>query len=221
MIKFIISSLVVILCFSQCKKKKLLTYCEKCPEGCVDIMTVKDHFYFDVGTYWVYEEETSGQIDSQWVSQAFTLPNVCWFDYDIKSNLSSFISEIKTELLASAIDSGLVKKEVSIYVNRTKYKSGKLIGGSILSPFYYPFNEVIYNYGGTDYISNLTVKKLHNQLLVNDILFTDVLEISEDKNIAENDQSTNHYYAKNIGLVKKELIDSNQAWNLIRYHIVK
>ncbi len=77
MLKHTIILLGLILVFTQCKKKKL-PYCEEFPCNCVEITTVKDHFYFDVGTYWIYEEENSGQIDSQWVSLASTEPNVCW-----------------------------------------------------------------------------------------------------------------------------------------------
>ena len=214
--KITLTSIILLTCFVQCQKDKQLPFCEQFPEDCVDIMTVKDHFYFDVGTYWVYKEETSGQIDSQWVSQAFTLPNVCWFDYRIQSSIMSHYFNISTLLLTSAIDSGLVKKEVSVYINRSKTKPGSFIGNSHIAAFYYKAGTSFYNVYG-----NLILEDRKDTFIVNDIEFNDVLKVFDESNLSENRQQTYHYYAKSIGLVKKELIDSNQVWNLIRYHIVK
>ena len=45
--------------------------------------------------------------------------------------------------------------------------------------------------------------------------------MSEDHNVAESNQKTNHFYAQEVGLIRKELLDSNQVWNLIRYNIIK
>ena len=147
--KILFISSIIILGFTQCRKDPKLPYCEEFPDNCVEIMTVKDHFYFDVGTYWVYEEENSGKLDSQWVSQAFTRSNVCWFEYDIKSNTHNFISEISTVLLAHAIDSGLVRRDKkSILINRSKHKPGKLVGNSYIARFYYHVGDSINNFGG-------------------------------------------------------------------------
>jgi hypothetical protein len=32
-------------------------------------------------------------------------------------------------------------------------------------------------------------------------------------------QPTNHFFSENVGLVRKELIDSSKIWNLIDYYI--
>jgi hypothetical protein len=32
-------------------------------------------------------------------------------------------------------------------------------------------------------------------------------------------QETNHYFSEDIGLIRKELLDSTKTWNLIEYYI--
>ena len=174
--KILFISSIIILGFTQCRKDPKLPYCEEFPENCVEIMTVKDHFYFDVGTYWVYEEENSGKLDSQWVSQAFTRANVCWFDYRIQSSIMSHYFIISTELLANAIDSGMVKKEISIYISRTKAKPGGFIGNSTIAPFYYLEGAILYNFG-----SEMRINKKHKNYYLFNSVYTNTLEVSEKK----------------------------------------
>ncbi|MFK8037723.1 MAG: hypothetical protein AB8B74_05495 [Crocinitomicaceae bacterium] len=209
--------LVIAILTIQCRKDRRLLFCEEFPQDCVDIFTVKDHFFFDVGTYWVYQEETSGQLDSQWVSQANTYSNVCWFDYRIRSSITSHYFDISTILLTSAIDSGLVdKKVVNVYVSRSKTKPGGFIGSSKIASFPYIEKTYIYNSGG-----ELTLSAILNDYKLGGKTFLDVKEFSEQRNISENKQPTLHYYAKNIGLIRKKLIDSSEVWSLIRYNIVQ
>ena len=44
-------------------KKLHKTYCEKHPEERVDIRNVKSFMYFDVGSWWLYEEEITHEKD--------------------------------------------------------------------------------------------------------------------------------------------------------------
>ena len=221
--KTLFISTIIILGFTQCRKDPKLPYCEEFPENCVEIMTVKDHFYFDVGTYWVYEEENSGKLDSQWVSQAFTRSNVCWFEYRIRSSIMSHYFNISTVLLAHAIDSGLVRKDKkSILISRSKTKAGGFIGNSYIARFYYHVGDSVNNFGGGGYGSNTYYSQLKVNLIYKNYKgFNNVIQMSDKFNIAEHSQPTIHFYADGVGLIRKELIDSNQVWNLIRYNIVK
>ncbi len=212
----IIGSIILTLgLFLQCRKDPRIPFCEEFPQDCIDITTVKDHFYFDVGTYWVYQEENSGQIDSQWVSQAHTEPNVCWFNIQVLSSLDDYTRYIETLLLAHAIDSGFVRKDKrSILILRAKGKAGDFVGESYLAPFYYLTGDSVGNFGSKLKIDEIlsTYKNLNKT-------FNNVLKVHEEKNIVEHKQPTVHYYAEHVGLIRKELLDSNQVWNLIRYHI--
>ncbi|MFD1551911.1 hypothetical protein DNU06_01570 [Putridiphycobacter roseus] len=220
--KYPFLSLVVVLIAIQCRKDKSLPYCEEFPQNCVEIMTVKDHFYFDVGTYWVYQEETTGQLDSQWVSESYTQPNVCWFNYTINSSITAYYSHITSKLLAGGIDSGLVKKdERTILIARAKTKAGDFVGNSWIAPFYYEMNDSVGNWGGVSSVSYLWVENRYPEFIQFNLHFIDVIKIRETHNIAEQSQATIHFYAKDVGLIRKELLDSNKVWNLIRDNIVK
>lgn len=212
LILFLIALLTI-----QCRKDRKKPFCEEFPQDCVDIMTVKDHFYFDVGTYWIYEEETSGQLDSQWVSKSITNKNESWFDYEIESSIILHHYHIWLLLLSELDITGLVPKdETSAYVERSKTMAGDFVGTSYISIFYPQIGDSIYNFGGELKIID---KKFKFEL--KDIEYENVLVIKESKNKVENKQSTKHYYAEHVGLIRKELIDSNEVWNLIRYNIVQ
>ena len=72
-------------------------------------------------------------------------------------------------------------------------------------------------YGSGTYYSQLKV----NMIYKNYKSYENVIKMSDKYNIAEHSQSTIHFYADGVGLIRKELLDSNQVWNLIRYNIVK
>ena len=39
--------------------------------------------------------------------------------------------------------------------------------------------------------------------------------------VIQNSQKTNYFIAKNIGIIRKEYLDSAKVWNLVRYNIVQ
>jgi hypothetical protein len=49
--------------------------------------------------------------------------------------------------------------------------------------------------------------------------YNNVIEVDDEYNAIENSQHTTHYYAQGVGLIKKELIDSNQVWLLIDFNV--
>ena len=208
---------LIIGVFVQCRKDPRIPFCEEFPDQCVEITTIKDHFYFDVGTYWVYEEENSGMIDSQWVSKSFTNENEGWFNYTVESSISEYYQRFWTVILSDLYISGLVpKEETSAYVKRSKSKAGGFVGESYISIFFPMIGDSVGNFGG-----KLKIDTIHPKYTNVNNDYDEVLKISELKTITENKQPTIHYYAKDVGLIKKELIDSNQVWNLIRYNIIK
>ena len=206
----------------QCRKDKRIPFCEQYPDECVDILKIKDHFYFDVGTYWIYQEENSGQIDSQWVSISFTDSGESWFNYTVKSNISDHHQRFWTVLLDDTYLSGLVNMHnTSAYVKRSKSKPGGFIGESYISIFYPEVGDSVGNYSPFRPNNQIIIDSIYEKIkyLGND--YHNILKINEYSNAVENFQPTIHYYAKYVGLVRKELLDSNEVWNLINYHIVQ
>jgi len=67
--------------------------------------------------------------------------------------------------------------------------------------------------------SILRIDNIHLNYTILSKEYSNVIEVADKYNAIENSQPTTHYYAQGIGLIKKELIDSNQVWLLINYNV--
>lgn len=208
--------------FTQCRKDKSIPFCEQYPDQCVSMHRIKDHYYFKKGSWWVYQEQNTGAIDSQWVSKSWS--DGCKFDLVINTTLDDYDYHRWTHLLTLSEDCGIVEKRKLAYIERSKTKAGDYVGGSFIGMFYPIVGDSLNNflgggYGSSTYYSQLRIRKIsiiYKQLNVN---YINVIEISDDFNIVENSQPTTHWYAEGVGLIKKELIDSNQVWLLTKYNV--
>ena len=103
-------------------------------------------------------------------------------------------------------------------VNRERYimpgsgnKNGKTINIAIIS---------LGNSLGvsSDYV---TYQNYYNVFSVKSQNFSATQKWTNYTSNCDDDQNTNYYIAKNIGIVRREQLDSNRTWNLIRYNIVQ
>ena len=210
----------------SCKKDEPVPYCQQYPEECVEIESVKDYMYFDVGTWWLYEEETSLEKDCVYVTEANNASGIYGYEMKTKNTLSDYTLHYWPRYFDNnndCVESGLIyEKCLNIY--RSKYKPGDFVAESYC--FFYLLNEGDFIYtssGGAPYYTDnrLSVDKKLDYFQNTYFSFGQTYIISEEHTAIENKQPTNHFYSKNIGLVKKELIDSNEVWNLIDYNIVQ
>jgi len=212
-------TLVVLITFTQCRKdkKEFVPFCEEFPEQCVDMERIKDHYYFKTGSWWIYQEVTSHQLDSQWVSQSWV--SDCNFSLTIKSSLDDYDRERWTHLLTPAKNCGRIEKLNFSRIERSKYKPGDFKGTSYIGIFYPTIGDSAYN-SNAYYLNNyIKVENILEELLQLNYSFNNVIEYFEYSNKTENNQSVKTFYAEGVGLIKKELIDSNQTWLLIDYNV--
>lgn len=205
-----------------CKKDPPLSYCEEFPDDCVDVREVKDYFYFNYGSWWVYEEENSGMRDSVYVTETYSDESSVIFETWMHSTYDGYDYTFwTTGVNGSVVTDNIAKKaERSTRVNRAKTKPGDYVAEATCFLFYPVSGLWTYSYGlqfGYDNI--LRIEDVHSSFVVLGTTYGNVVNISEEHTAIEEAQPTNHYYSPNIGLVKKELIDSNQVWNLVDYHI--
>lgn len=222
--KYLIIFLLIPLAIA-CKKDPELPYCELHPDDCVDVREVKDYFYFNYGSWWVYVEENSGKRDSVYVTETSNDTGSVLFSTEVFSSYDEHYLNFWTTGVRPYVKNNIAhKSERSTSVNRAKWKTGGggYVGESNCFLFYPVPGLWTYSYGGA-YVSNniLKVEDVLPTITILDKIFYQVAIISEEHTIVEHSQPTNHYYSPNIGLIKKELIDSNQVWNLVDYHIVK
>ena len=201
-------------------------YCTENPGQCKSVLEAKDYFAFKVGSYWVYEEETSHERDSLYVIQATNDENGYSFFTYIKSSLTDYEYRYWPSYYGSGISGcnttgGVFPK--CLYVNRSKGKFQNDLGESEVFFINYKIGESIST--GTDMdhcpYNHLKFVAQYESYLVANESFENVLRIDQNCEFAEGKQPTKFYYSKNIGIIRKELIDSNQVWNLVNYSIIQ
>jgi hypothetical protein len=215
---------VLVIFLSGCRKKDD-------PEiGSIYLLPqeVKDYSLFLPGTYWIYQDSTTGNEDSVYVinssngKDTFDLkPDdpgdevVEFFQFDTKSSFNNgeiFRYDCNTSFY-QCVDSKQPKP--CFYVDRANSTGS---GFCFLYDFY--VGAWVYSsYAG--FYSKITIVNKWSILNLNSINYNNVVELNDDKNITENSNRTNFFFAKNIGIVRKELLDSNRTWSLIRYKIVQ
>lgn len=209
-----LTAALLMLTLSTCKKDD--PDCETCQyeQG---FQQVKDWMYFKTGSYWIYEEENSGAIDTltvyedwQGIAQeendAFLTHTISSFDgffYFYQYN-SSFTIHCLTEPSCDCEK-----------VLRAKGKPGNFVGEGRM--FFFP--PIVDNYTGSDGLSEV-VEVIENYMLsTGEEANTGVFRT--ENNASEDFQETKFYISRHIGVVRKELLDDNEIWNLIEYDVTQ
>jgi hypothetical protein len=209
----------------SCKEDKTIEqpYCTQNPEGCSSIMGVKDYFSFKLGTWWVYEEETSKKRDSVFVTESLNNFSNYQFETRIYSVFEDYFYHFfpfYSEGSSACNPSGIINTSC-IRVKRSKYKQGDFVSESTC--FMFVFKKGMYSFNFASNSSQegnrVIVEEIFPTYNLQGLTFETTVKMHELFNHAENEQATNHYFSKGVGLVRKELLDSNQVWNLVNYHI--
>lgn len=211
-----------LLAFTGCKKDKVPS--EPGPGGtspCEDVRNIKHYFDFKPGSWWVYVEETSGDRDSVYITQEWNDPNTYDFDIRMYSTFQDYYYHFwpSTPSVAQGCgDAGVICQQC-ISVNRSKYKPGEFIGEG--KCFLYQARTGSYDHVPNVYFTNnqIIVDSIFSTFQLSGLSFNRTFCIRELSTFIEGVQPTNHYFSENVGLIRKELLDSGQVWNLVNYHI--
>ena len=212
-----------------------LTGCQKCkkkqPEPDLGFSSPVNtdlyaYAYFKPGTYWVYQDSISGILDSVYitfankgtytngdaeVAQGYYRGTFSWFSCDAISSYDHYKYQ-------NWMDQSYEVNNNIPRVFRERYimpgsgnKNGKTIHLAMVGK------------GTTLYISldHLIYANYYNSFVVMSKVFSSTQKWMNYGSNCDDDQNTNYYIAKNIGIVRREQLDSNRTWNLIRYSIVQ
>jgi hypothetical protein len=223
LIILVFSAIVLLVMGVSCKDKKPSgTSCTD-PIFCQSVLVAKDFFFFKQGSWWVYEEATSHERDSMYVIQSVNSTTNYNFDITIKSALTDYEYHYWPEYYGynnGCSMNGPVSKKC-LYVNRSKYKFQNLYAESFV--FFIRYNKDDFIYTGADVMNcpnnTITIAEIYDSLAVAGASFQHVVRVDELCCFHEGNQPTKFYYTKNVGIIRKDLIDSNQVWNLVNYHI--
>jgi hypothetical protein len=213
----------------------LLNACKREPEpqkylGNYPLGEVKDYLYFKPGSYWVYECDSTGELDSQ-VMVSIDTP---WFHKSyIDYQVLFFIRKSITHNVVFSTDNFY---DVPYNSNFSYFDAYNInISGNGTSAydcvFFYPFDSLKYGYGSSPtyykgYLDSLQVLgKWYKEVRVFQVQYAG--GFVEPRIKTWGDGQITYYWAKNIGVVrvhvwtKKDGFDTTFKfnWNLKRYFI--
>jgi len=174
----------------------------------------KDWSAYKVGTWWVYEEETSKLRDCVYVYHYLDSFYERWhwpnqykqsIIMNTASNLGidSFKHTIFEDVTMTRINVTIPEHPPECYLLKTH----PIIQGDRI------------NSGPTSQITKFDT--IYLSLNIGNLTFTNVVRANDNLNLAYNYTPTLIYSAKNIGIVRKEFPEYKQVWNLVRYNIVQ
>ena len=218
--------LVICVCLTGCQKCK-----KKQPEPDPGFSSLVNtdlyaYAYFKPGTYWVYQDSISGILDSVYityansgtytngdaeVAQGYYRGTFSWFKCDAISSYDHYKYENWMDQSFEVNNNIPRVFREKFQMPGSGYNSGNTIHIATVSTgkelYIYP-DKVVFekNYPNFPVLTNN---------------FSSTQKWFNSKSIIDDEQNTNYYVAKNIGIVRREQLDSNRTWNLIRYNIIQ
>jgi hypothetical protein len=200
--KALLLALVPLLMATTCNKKE-----KQYPTYYMD-QEFKDYTLFKVGSYWVYQDSATKQIDSVYLyKQTIAVSN---YGKEIGYNAEYFSEELRSSLFDTLLGGGGKPLE------KAGYSYGIIRLKDFLNSSTYYFTGHI----GDEEPSNGNLKFIKTLDSLNFIEKFYSLKCFENNTEKFIYQPHKTYYAKHIGLVRSELFNG-QVWNLIRYHVTQ
>lgn len=218
--KQLLPILILLVGFSSCRKDRNIPFCELHPEDCFDAEMHKDWFCFNEGSYWVYQQESSSVRDSVVVTETTSDTGSYGFSTTVYSHYENLNYRYYPDIGENCPTSGSVRNGLSCFViKKTKWITGDVISISRLVSFDLEVGNYLINYTSELQDNKVTVTNFYPNYSLMGYNYTDVFVLEELVTFAENNQHTKHYFARNHGLIRKELIDSNEVWNLVDFDL--
>lgn len=182
--------------------------------------------YFKPGTYWVYQDSISGILDSVYityansgtytngdaeVAQGYYRGTFSWFKCDAISSYDHYKYQNWMDQSYEVTSNTPVVKRVRIQMPNSFSNGGTNINMAIV-----PIGKTLYVQ--LDYVN---YQSYYDLFSVKTHVFAATQKWFNFNSNCDDDQNTNYYIAKNIGIVRREQLDSNRTWNLIRYNIIQ
>ena len=230
--KCILHILLVAAICVVCSRCKHVPPPEPCDCGEANTLEeLKQWAYFKTGTYWVYEEETSHVLDTFMVLNSHdfvTSQGNEQFDYEMLRTRDQYYYRFWFNEGWSALDCNNDCCECR-RLWCSKYRPGDSDGQSALLTF--PTFVGSYSYLGSgdgDY-GKVEVVDFLSQLPIGSSMFYDVVVELNTNSVLDQNPSTftneyyqvKYYFAKGFGIIRKEIIETNEIWNLIDYQIIQ
>jgi hypothetical protein len=165
---------------------------------------------FKKGSYWVYLNENTGSIDTNYIyedEKIYYYPDSPPQYENIYMNFSSVF--IKRYLIyIDHFDNSFLRIELN---NNNTYIESEVLSESVAQ-------------GRSNQVTDeCRLVANHNTLKVNGNNFSHVLQTQDSSSISNVKFVTNLYFVKNVGLIKIESKDENSeiVWSLLKWHVIQ
>ena len=190
--------------------------------------------YFKEGTYWIYEEETTGARDTftvltsnDYISNPSTEPYE-FFGYTTHRSSDDYtywfwFNEGWT--FTSGGQKGNCCSCRKIWCD--KYTSGNADGEDVLLAF--PTFIGSYSgisFGGGEY-GKVEVINYFEEMQVGENIFTNVVVENNENSVLDQQYASSdynqvkYYFSRAVGIIRKEIEENSEIWNLVEYNIVQ
>lgn len=209
--------LTVLFVLSSCDKR---TYGnaddDYCPDDDNAFEDMKAWYYFKEGTYWIYEEQNTGQLDTVIVysNQENQFDTVYQFEWYASSSLGNQLHQwVNTSW------SGPCPEKLSCtcqIIFQSRAFNGQFIGENAA----FSFPHINQNWIGNMWPGGrTTIISVQDSLEISQNTFYSVVEFYNEMDAIQNDFPSQTKFAKNIGMIESKIPALNENWHLIEYGI--
>jgi hypothetical protein len=215
--------LLFVVCF-LCSRCKHEPEPESSGEGCGEATTIDEMMewvYFKVGTYWVYQEQNTGVLDTVEVYYDYNGVHPEGFRDFVMKTRSSFDGYTYEYWFNDGWsgDCSLIPGCFCRAIECDKYIPGDYAGGNRVFVFPLRIGNQAGQIGSTsNYGRSLITSRLYS-VSWGDHTFYNVYEFNQDYSPQHDYDSSIYRLCKNIGIIEKEIETQNEHWRLVEYRI--
>jgi hypothetical protein len=207
----------VLFVFSSCDKRTYgNTDDDYCPDDDNAFEDMKAWYYFNEGTYWIYEEQNSGLKDTVIVYSNLEnqFDTIFQFEWSATSSLGNHLHQwVNTSW------SGPCPKRISCnchIVFESRSFNGEFIGEN--APYSFP--HINKNWIGNMWPGGkTTINSIQDSVTFSNNTFYSVVEYYNDMDAIQDNFPSQTKFAKNVGMIEKKIPALNEEWRLIEYQI--
>jgi hypothetical protein len=230
--KFILHGFLLLLLVAVCSRCKHLPPTPPCECGEVNtIDELRQWAYFKTGTYWIYEEQTTLERDTFTVlnSHDFVTPDgYPQFDYETYRSLDDYRYTFWFNESGTALNCNNNCCDCR-RIWCSKQTAGDADGADPLFTFPTYVGSYSYILGGGGEGGKVDVVDNFSELRIGSNIFNNVVVELNTNSVLDQNPSffsyeyyqVKYYFAKGFGIIRKEIAETSEVWNLIDYEIIQ
>ena len=209
------------LVLSNCKHEQPTEPAAACQYDS-SVEEMKKWYYFKIGTWWIYQEETTGALDTVTVYHNWDGINTGGFEGFEWTATSTFDNYDQFYWFNTSYSIHcLSRKECNCHkLSRGRGQAGDYVGEGWL--FLYPIIEGNFSYlisSNGSFGGQTTLNTLTDSIQHNGITYYNVAAWHVYPDGSEGDIASDYLIARNVGVIRHEVPSQNKIWNLISYQI--